>query len=52
MSLTEQQYVNLAKIPPSKRTAEEEKRVQEGMNMQSVRNAHYEAVQAEKVYGS
>lgn len=40
---TKEQYIAAAKIPPSKRTADEAALVAKGMNMQEVRNADYEA---------
>jgi len=40
---TKEQYVAAAKVPPSKRTAEEARLVAKGQNMQEVRNADFEA---------
>ena len=40
---TKEQYVAAAKVPPSKRTAEEARLVAQGQNMQEVRNADFEA---------
>jgi hypothetical protein len=37
------QYVAAAKVPPSKRSAEEARLVAQGQNIQEVRNADFEA---------
>lgn len=49
---SEQEYVNAAKIPPSKRTTEQQAMVDRGSNMQSVRNANFAATEHERKHGS
>lgn len=46
------EYVNAAKKMPSARTAAEQRLVDQGSNMQEVRNADHEAKRQERVYGS
>jgi hypothetical protein len=43
MGYTKDQYVAAAKVPPSKRTAEQQAMVSQGSNLQEVRNADFEA---------
>ena len=43
MGYTKDQYVAAAKVPPSKRTAEQQAMVSKGSNLQEVRNADFEA---------
>ncbi len=45
---TKEQYVNAAKKAPSARSAAEQALVDRGSNMQEVRNANFDAEQAEK----
>ena len=40
---TKDEYVNAAKVHPSRRTVEQQRLVDKGRNMQEVRNADFEA---------
>ena len=48
---TREQYINAAKKTPSNRTVEEQALVDQGSNMQEVRNADFEAKRHERIYG-
>lgn len=48
---TTQEYLNAAKKMPSARTAEEQRLVDKGSNIQAVRNADHEAQRQEKIHG-
>ena len=45
---TERDYIKAAKKPPSERSATEQMLVEQGSNLQSVRNADFAAHKAEK----
>jgi hypothetical protein len=48
---TTEEYLNAAKKRPSARTTAEQRLVDDGSNMQAVRNADFAAKQEEQVYG-
>jgi hypothetical protein len=48
---TRQEYLNAANKPPSARSASEERLVQQGQNMQEVRNADFKAREQERIHG-
>ena len=48
---TREEYVNAAKVTPSNRTAEQQRLVDQGSNMQEVRNADDAAKRQERIHG-